>query len=333
MARPLRIEFENAFYHVMNRGSGSRNIFHDEKYYNIFLEILGEAHDRFGIEIHAYCLMCNHYHLLIKTPEANLSRVMRHINGVYTQRHNKLSDTDGPLFRGRYKAIIVDSDSYLLQLSKYIHLNPLDAGLVTDLEQYPWSSYPAYIKTASSPNWLVKKLVYCYLTAKKGKALKYQMFVENSELDPYILDYYYNAGSGSILGSDEFLQTAGTNCLNLDEVSRPDRKQLRPDIKMILSAVSQVMEIETDDILKSRKGRGLKNQPRQIAMFLAQKLGDYRLNDIAEIFGLSHYGSASNAIYQVKDAMADDVKLCKTIKRITRKIDSKIQLELGSIYN
>lgn len=129
----------------MNRGVGRRNIFHDKAYFEAFLEILEEAHQRFGIQIICYCLMSNHYHLLIKTPEANLGRAMRHINGVYTQQYNRLRKTDGPLFRGRYKAILVEEDSYQLQLSRYIHRNPLDTKKLADLESYQWSSYPHYL--------------------------------------------------------------------------------------------------------------------------------------------------------------------------------------------
>ena len=126
MPRPLRIEYENAYYHVMNRGRGRQQIFHDEDYYRTFLDTVAEANKRFGAVVHAYCLLGNHYHLLIQTPEGNLDRIMRHINGVYTQRYNRLKRTDGPLFRGRYKAILVDADAYLLQLSRYIHRNPVE---------------------------------------------------------------------------------------------------------------------------------------------------------------------------------------------------------------
>jgi len=130
MPRPLRIEYEDAYYHVMNRGRSHQAIFHSEEFFDAFLTVLAEAHQRFGIQIMCYCLMSNHYHLLVKTPQANLGRAMRHINGVYTQRHNRLKQTDGPLFRGRYKAICVGEDSYQLQLSRYIHQNPLEAGII-----------------------------------------------------------------------------------------------------------------------------------------------------------------------------------------------------------
>jgi len=133
MTRPLRIEYENAYYHVMNRGRSYEDIFHSEEYYKAFLSTLDEAHRRFGLQILSYCLMPNHYRLLVKTPKANLGRAMRHINGVYTQRHHRLKKTDEALFRGRYKAIAIEEDSYQLQVSRYIHLNPLEAGMVEKL--------------------------------------------------------------------------------------------------------------------------------------------------------------------------------------------------------
>ena len=134
MPRPLRIEYENACYHVMNRGRSKQKIFHNEEYYQVFLSTLAQAHKRFSIQIQSYCLMSNHYHLLVKTPEGNLGRAMRHINGIYTQRYNRMKKTDGSLFRGRYKAILVEEDSYQLQLSRYIHRNPIEAKVVEQLE-------------------------------------------------------------------------------------------------------------------------------------------------------------------------------------------------------
>jgi putative transposase len=154
MPRPLRIEFANAWYHVMNRGANRQEIFKSNSDRNLFLSILSEISDRFNIEIHAFCLMGNHYHLLVKTPHGNLSRAMRHLDGVYTQRYNRLMHRDGPLFRGRYKAILVDSDQYLLQVSRYIHLNPVVAELCENPADYKWSSFRAYVNPELSISWL-----------------------------------------------------------------------------------------------------------------------------------------------------------------------------------
>ena len=126
MVRPLRVEYEGAYYHVMNRGRGRRMIYHDEKYYKYILWCLEQSNTRFALEIHAYCLMGNHYHLLVRTPRGNLPRAMLHINAMYTQHYNFLRKIDGPLFRGRYKAINIEQSSYLLPVSRYIHRNPVE---------------------------------------------------------------------------------------------------------------------------------------------------------------------------------------------------------------
>lgn len=167
MSRPLRVEYEDAYYHVMNRGGGRQVVFHDDDYYHLFLDTLVEAHSRFGLQVLSYCLMGNHYHLLVKTPRGNLGRGMQHINGVYTQRYNRLRRTDGPLFRGRYKAIIVENDSYQLQVSRYIHRNPVEAHLVDRLEDYPWSSYPAFINKGACPPWLYRDEILDQLNVKR----------------------------------------------------------------------------------------------------------------------------------------------------------------------
>ena len=165
MSRPLRIIYPGAFYHIMNRGAGYGEIFDNDLHRQIFLELLGELHETFKVNIHAYCLMDNHYHLLLETPLANLSRAMRHLNGVYTQRYNRDTKSDGQLFRGRYKAILVDVDTYLLNVSRYIHRNPIEAGIVRKAEKYVWSSYPAYIGKVNRPSWLTTKLTLSMIGA------------------------------------------------------------------------------------------------------------------------------------------------------------------------
>lgn len=136
MSRPLRILYPNAWYHVMNRGRRGELIFESKDDYDLFIEVMREAIALFALKVSAYCLMPNHYHLLVQTPDANLNRCMRHSNGVYTQRFNRAHGLDGILFRGRYKSILVSEDSYLLELVRYIHLNPVRAGIVKQVEEY-----------------------------------------------------------------------------------------------------------------------------------------------------------------------------------------------------
>lgn len=143
MARPLRIEFSDATYHVTSRGNGRQKIFLDTHDNREFLELFGKTAERFNWICHAFCLMENHYHLMIETPDPNLSKGMHYLNTSYCQAHHKRHDTVGHLFQGRFKAIVVDRESYLLELARYVVLNPVRAGLVARPEDWPWSSYRA----------------------------------------------------------------------------------------------------------------------------------------------------------------------------------------------
>ena len=157
MARPLRIEYPGAFYHVMNRGLERRVIFRDRLDYQAFLHRCLEVHNRFKVIFHAYSLMPNHYHLMMETPAENLSRAMRHLDSVYTQGFNHRKERRvGPLFQGRYKAILIDKDAYALELSRYIHLNPVKAKIVNRPEDHAYSSFRYYVgrralRDANSP--------------------------------------------------------------------------------------------------------------------------------------------------------------------------------------
>src|SRR6266571_8366879 len=163
MARPLRIEYEGAHYHVTSRGNERKAIFRDDTDREKFLELIGRAVEQFDIRVHAYVLMDNHYHLLIETPKAGLNRALRYLNGVYTQAFNRRHKRVGHLFQGRYKAILVEKDSYLLELSRYIHLNPVRimpwkgrAGReqLRYLERYRWSSIGGYWGTGRKESWV-----------------------------------------------------------------------------------------------------------------------------------------------------------------------------------
>ncbi len=146
MARPLRIEYEGAFYHITSRGNDRQDIFFSKVDYEKFKEYLDKSQEKYGYSLHCYILMTNHYHLLIETPNANMSKIMHYINGSYTNYINRKRRKHGHLFQGRYKAILVDRDSYLLELSRYIHLNPVRAGMVEKPENYPYGSYCDYIR-------------------------------------------------------------------------------------------------------------------------------------------------------------------------------------------
>jgi putative transposase len=311
MPRPLRLEYEDAYYHVMNRGRGRQKIFHSKEYYNAFYAALDEANQRFGLQILCYCLMPNHYHLLVKTPEANLSRAMRHINGVYTQRYNRLKKADGPLFRGRYKAIVVEEDSYQLQLSRYIHRNPLEAKLVKSLDEYPWSSYEYFVNKKSHPAWLYPQEVWSQFHSKRNKHAKYQAFVEQG-VDEEIRTLYGKGNMMPYLGSDEFRSWAYSEKVSqAEEITEQEKFQFKPDMDSIIEKVAEIFDVSVQSILTSQ--RGITNLPRWAAMHLCQTKGDHRLIDIAKKFGLKRTGSIPTTISKLKKEMALDKKLKKKV--------------------
>ncbi|UCF90286.1 MAG: transposase, partial [Desulfobacterales bacterium] len=154
MARPLRVEYPGAFYHVINRGNNQEKIFETDRDKEKFLEYLAKAAERFSIVIHTYCLMNNDFHLLVETSEANLSLAMQWVNISYATYFNRKHGRHGHLFQGRFKAILIDADAYLEHLSRYIHLNPVRAEMVSSPADYTWSSYLAFIGTQKAPRFL-----------------------------------------------------------------------------------------------------------------------------------------------------------------------------------
>jgi putative transposase len=178
MVRPLRIEYPGAVYHVTSRGDRREPIAKDDTDRALFLEVLGQALQRFDAQAWAYCLMGNHYHLVLHTREANLSRLMRQINGVYTQTFNRRHGLTGHLFQGRFKAILVDSDSYLLEVCRYVDLNPVRAQMVKRPDAYAWSSYRALAGLAEPAPWLDRQPLYEQLLPGKSAAKAAAQYAE-----------------------------------------------------------------------------------------------------------------------------------------------------------
>jgi REP element-mobilizing transposase RayT len=166
MTRPLRLEFEDAIYHVTARGNRREPIFQDDSDRRMLLGIVGQALERFDATTYAYCLMENHYHFVLRTRQPNLSRLMRHINGVYTQAFNRRHMQVGHLFQGRFKALLVDKDAYFLEVCRYVDLNPVRAGIVARPGDWPWSSHRAHVGQAPTPDWLDSTALHGQLSPK-----------------------------------------------------------------------------------------------------------------------------------------------------------------------
>lgn len=262
--------------------------------------------------------MGNHYHLLVETPRANLDRIMRHVNGVYTQRYNRLKRTDGPLFRGRYKAILVDEDAYLLQVGRYIHRNPAEvknapAGI---LNRYRWSSYLAYINRAQAPSWLQRELTYQTLGRRK-RYEAYRAFVEQGN-DESLLRFYAKGNIATVLGDKDFREAIaeGKEALTVSGDLAQGLSE-RPDVAKIVSVVASAFNASETDIVTRRRGRQQLNVPRQVAMYCCQQFGDMPLKAIAEYFGLDHVGSVSPAVASVKKLLQKG-ELNKELRQIER---------------
>lgn len=179
MSRPLRLEFSGALYHVTSRGNERKAIYLEDSDFEIFLNLLNTVCSRYNWVIHAYCLMDNHYHLLVETPDANLSKGMRQLNGVFTQSINRKHSRVGHLFQGRYKAILVDKDAYLLELCRYIVLNPVRAKMVDTPDEWLWSSWHCMVGKQASPNWLATDALLNYFDKERSVAIaEYIHFVE-----------------------------------------------------------------------------------------------------------------------------------------------------------
>jgi putative transposase len=251
MARPLRIEFEGAVYHVTARGNERGKIFFSKKDYEKFKEYLTVAKEKFGFILHAYVLMTNHYHLIIETPEKNLSKVMHYINSAYTTYTNVKRKRSGHLFQGRYKAILVDKDNYLLELSRYIHLNPVRISMVQKPEEYRYSSYKSYV-TGQVKNLVSRDTVLEMMTAKRKDAPdRYRDFVE-AALGEETASPLRKVYGGIILGDEGFIRNALAR-IDLERVETPDLshgKALRSvaGLEEIISACCEYFKVARENV-------------------------------------------------------------------------------------
>ena len=316
MPRPLRIEFENAHYHVMNRSVAGRDIFASPECYQAFLDILGEACSRYGLVVHSYCLLHNQYHLLIKTPKGNLSRVMRHINGVYTQYHHRVNDDEGPLFKGRFKAVLVEHSAALLKLSHYIHHRPMTVKKqsIKDLSRYSWSSYQSYLGIAKPFNWL-EQITLLNLLEHEDKSQSYAEFMA-SEVSEEVLQWYGKSHLPSVIGSQKFK----ASLTDLSTASKQTTTQEAFTITQIINGVAHFYNVAEDDITQVIRGPQQTNHKRKIAMYLCQELTGSKLHQIANTFNLNNLGSASHATHQVRQWVKTNSKLKEQVEEIIKHI-------------
>lgn len=320
MARPLRVEFEGAAYHVTARGNERRKIFNSKRDYDKFLEYVSDAVEKYRFLLHAYVLMGNHYHLIIETPEGNLSRAMHYINSSYTTYTNIKRKRSGHLFQGRFKAILIDKDSYLLELSRYIHLNPVRAKMVDVPQAYRYSSYRAYIH--GNVGDLTHTGTILGMMSGKGNASRerYQDFVEaaagDEERNP--LDNVYG---GMILGSEGFtrgiLEMLKDEAIKGEEIANRKDLRKRLDHQEMLQAVSAHFRVNPDHVLADRRSTA-----RNAFVYLLKKYGAMGNREICELVGCSSVSAATKICRTFERELGEDATLRTGIKALAEQFST-----------
>ena len=308
----------------MNRGRRGENIFTDDQDYKSFISLLQEISSMWKTRIAAYCLMGNHYHILVQTPEGNLDRCMRHINGIYTQKYNRRHHNDGQIFRGRYKALLVDADNYLLELVRYIHRNPLRAGIVTRLKDYPWSSHKGYLTGKEA--WVCSDFVLSVLEQKKSVQLKSYINFVNKEDSQEIQGLFSRKNLPSIFGDENFVESIRERFFKLTPHTEiPDTKLLTIRIDEIKHAVRKFYNVSPEALVQSYRGFG--NEPRNVALYLARRYTGKKLEEIGKNFNIDNYSTVSTAICKVGREIKMNTTLKKSVEQI-KKIIIKSQQQI-----
>ena len=306
MARPLRILYPGAFYHITSRGNEQKALFKSKRDREKFIEYLESATERYDAVIHAYCLMDNHYHILLETPSGNLSKIMAHINGAYTNYFNAKRERSGHLFQGRYKAILVEADEYAKELSRYIHLNPVRANIVEHPEEYEWSGYGYFTGKKKAPEWLKMDFILGYFGKKLSDSQKNYRDYVNVFINQGYESPLRDVASSTILGGQEFIGFIKDKYLTDQKGNKelPALKVLRK--RITIEDISREVDKKVkDDIKLSRK----------IKMYLSRRHTGERLDDIGEYFGIGGSG-VCKAWRQLSDQIEKDKGLRKTIKKL-----------------
>lgn len=321
MARPLRVEYPGAFYHVINRGNSHEKLYNSPRDYIKFLQYLEKAAERFAVTVHTYCLMDSHYHLLLETAEPNLSATMQWLNVSYATYFNHKHNRNGHLFQGRFKAILIDAENYLKHLSRYIHLNPVRAKIIDTPEQYRWSSYSAFMGKQKSPKFLKTDWLLSNFGSNIKKARKnYKEFIEGIDINT-VKDPSEQLEGGFILGDIDFVNWVKETFLSKrdDEKEIPQLKKLKPRVapEIIVDQVSKAFNSEAEKIRK----KGLKrNKAREVAIYLSRDLGGISCSDLGVFFG----GVSGALITMMEKRIAEEITRNPRLKHKIEKIKKEI---------
>ena len=312
MARPLRIQFPGAFYHVTARGNERKAVFKSKRDREKFLEYLESATDRYQAVIHCFCLMDNHYHLLLETPAGNLSQIMHHVNGAYTTYFNVKRARSGHLFQGRYKAIVIEKDEYAKELSRYIHLNPVRGKIVQAPEQYAWSSYRFYIGREKAPPWLQHRFILGYFgrsikVAQKG----YEEFVAE------LVERDYESPLKDVFGSVLLGSQAFIDFIKNEYISSEKSDRNVPALKQLLNQATLPDICQTVESMLGQTPR----LSRKVQIYLCRKYTTASLAVIGDRFGIG-----DSAVAQSYLRFQNDIKTDRRLRKQVEKIEKRIKM-------
>jgi putative transposase len=315
MARKPRIHYPGAIYHVMLRGNAKQTIFHDDEEYRYFENILEQGLDNHSVRLHAYCWMKNHVHMALQVSNKPLAKLMQNISQRYTQWFNKRHDGVGHLFQGRYKAILVDGDAYLLELIRYIHLNPVRAELVTDPGDYQFSSHSIYIGNVKCPEWVTVNLALSRFGRVESFArTSYMHFmgqtVGDDALDP--LRYGLGSEEGRILGDEDFIRS----------VLRQNNEEIliKITIEDLVELVAEYHKILPWELVSASRARHL-TKVRAVAALIGVDYCGYFLSDIALYFKRD-ISSMSRQVSEVRTLMKKKELLRQRVEHLVEQITS-----------
>ncbi len=307
MARKARIHVPGGFYHVMLRGNGGQDVFIDDSDRRYFIDLLAEGTERFGFRVHGYCLMPNHMHLVLQAGAQPLSRAMQNLSFRHTRRVNAHGKRAGHLFQGRYQSILVDAEGYLLELVRYVHLNPVRAGLVHEPESWRWSGHRAYLGR-SPALWLTMDRVLELFAPKLELArAAYGAFVADGVGGERRAAFHEgNGAAGRVLGDDGFVAAA---------LKQAGEKPVRPpDVELILELVARDYSVALAE-LSGTSRRRLLSEARGLAGLLARETGAAGLSDLAARFG-RELSSLSRVVRHVEQRATRDPALAERLQRI-----------------
>jgi REP element-mobilizing transposase RayT len=310
MARPVRIEYPGAVYHVICRGNDRRAVFRDDQDRKTYLEKLSLYCGQKSVDLLSYCLLTNHIHLLLETPEGNLSKMMQPFQTSYTVYFNRRHRRSGHVFEQRYKALLVDKDNYLLEVSRYIHLNPVAAKIVGRPQDYRWSSYGAYLKGKGIAGLKAETVLGYFVGGRRKQLAQYREFVEGEKerwAEPEVLKQVF-------IGDEEFMEWAR------QKAGKISVAQGHYPLKRIVAAVSNVSGVGAEQIKRPQQNNEVVKQSRELVSYVSRRYSDVGLGELARYLQVKELSTPCHAVTRAEDRLKTDQEFRRQLERVLKKL-------------